>query len=223
MPVDRRRARGPRPQQVGQRERADLALARRAPRPRRRAGAPAATAASCASNARSPAVEPSETISTSTIDYAGAAAVDRRHLAAHARRALELHRPDRRRVLDVERRRRRAPRSRSPRACWLRHASAQMIAKPVATAGICGDTANASTPATSVASSSGHRRLMMIARGTVLGHRRGRLRVGEQPRDRTGDARPAPEERADQRRDQPPAGREQDDAVVVRLARGERR
>ena len=106
IPRSRRRAGGARPDEVGERERAHLARRRgaatTATSPRRARSAPA----SSASAARRPAVEPSETMQD--VGHGGAQRVPLTDVSVGTSRrkpgrAHELHRPHRRRALDVER------------------------------------------------------------------------------------------------------------------------
>ena len=118
--------------------------------------------------------------------------------------------------------RRRAPRSPRPPRPGAATASAQMIAKPAATAAICG-AMKPSTPAAKVESSSGHRRLTTVMPGRCSGSDRSRPRAREQPRDRRVRLRAAPEPDADQRRGHPPAGAQVDRARLDVLGERDQR
>ena len=201
-----RRTRRARPREVGEHQRALVGgrgCARSTPRSPRRLQ----RALQLRVGRRSPAVEPSETISTSTVRSIGisghGAARALRARRLEARGAHQCHGSHRRGATHVEARPSRSSIA-ATAASWRRQASAQMIAKPAAMPGICG-ARKARPPASSVNSASGHSRLSRIALGWCSGSVVRGLRAGQQARDRRvrlgAPAQPQP----DRNRDQPPA------------------
>ena len=89
-------------------------------------------------------------------------------LAPEARQPHQLDRPQRRGAARRRTSRRRAPRSPRPRDSWRRHASAQMIVKPGRDPRDL-RARKVSAPATTTTSSSGHRRLSIVAPGRTSG------------------------------------------------------